>query len=501
MQSLVTPDVIEGIVNGYLKKDFDNPTDVPDCHREWWEMCCDPHPFMAIAAPRGHAKSTAITLAYVVACIVFRERSFILIVSDTETQASFFLQDLKKALIENEDLVKTFGIKGLLKDAITDVELQFQDGKTVRILAKGSNQSLRGVKQNNQRPDLIVCDDLENDEIVMNPERRIKFQRWFTGSLLRLRSKNGIVRMVGTILHQDSQLQRLMPRINRKGVVDTPLKLYYQNGRQSSWNAALYRAHDKKMTQALWPQQYPVEWLKREREMYQEQGVLDIWSQEMLNEPLDEASAKFRRGDFKEMKEEDFRHNFHYYVGTDLALTEKTDRDYCAFVVGAVDESGWLHIVHVIHERMQSLEIEETIFALQEAYNPELFFFEKGQIWSGLEPHLLDRMTKSGVYLSYEALPSMTDKIARSSSIRSRIRAGAVKFDKNNDWYPDFEDELCKFPRGGHDDQVDAISLLGRGLVKFVEAPTDQELAEEAYEQEKINFGFYEDGRNAITGY
>ena len=496
---MLTAQVIEGLVNSVLKRNFDNPSEIPDCHREWWELCCLVTPYVAIAAPRGHAKSTAITHAYTIANLVFRLRKFVLVVSDTETQATFFVNDIKKELTENEDLVKMFGIKGLLKDADTDFIVQFDDGTEARVIAKGSGQSLRGVKWHGKRPDLIVCDDLENDEIVMNKDRREKFRRWFSATLLPCRSKDGIVRVVGTILHQDSMLMRLMPK--GKGVIHEDLKVYYAPGKSRTWKAVLYRAHDRKFTKALWPSHKPLEWLKQERETYQEQGMLDVWSQEMLNEPLDEEHAPFRRHDFRDLTEEDRRGNFHYYIGTDLALTLDQQRDYCCFVIGAVNERGELTIPHVIHSRMQSDEIEETLFQLARQYNPECIFFEKGQIFLSILPHLLNGMTTRNQYFNYEALPSVTDKLSRSSPIRARMRVGAVKFDKQADWYPDFEDECLKFPRGTHDDQVDALSLLGRGLTKFTEAPTDRELAEEVYQEELRDSGFYETGRSEVTGY
>lgn len=53
-----------------------------------------------------------------------------------------------------------------------------EDGHMFRI-TKGAEQKIRGLKWNNKRPDLIICDDLENDEIVLNKERRAKFKRWF----------------------------------------------------------------------------------------------------------------------------------------------------------------------------------------------------------------------------------------------------------------------------------------------------------------------------------
>jgi predicted phage terminase large subunit-like protein len=497
----VTAEVVEGIVNSCLKKNFDKPVSTPECHREWWRLCCDPYKFVAIAAPRGHAKSTAITHSYTIANMVFRTATFILVVSDTETQATFFLNDIKKELTENEDLIKMFGIKGLIKDAVADFIIEFEDGQQARVIAKGSGQSLRGVKWNGKRPDLIIGDDLENDDIVLNKERREKFRRWVSGVLLPCRSKDGLVRLVGTILHQDSQLERLMPQENRKNVVVEELCVKFGPNNPSAWKAIKYKAHNKGMTKCLWPEYKSLEWLKAERQTYIDQGALDVWSQEMLNVPLDEEHATFRRQDFKDMLDEDHKQQFNYYVSSDLALTHDQQRDYCAFIVGAVDSAGKLYIPHVIHQRMQSDEIEETIFLLNETYKPEMFFFEKGQIWLSLQPHLTNGMVTRDKYFSFEALPSITEKVSRCSSIRARMRVGAVKFDKKQEWWPDFEEECLKFPRGTHDDQVDALSLLGRGLNRFSEAATDKETADEEFEESKRDGGFFEMGRNETTGY
>ncbi len=492
---------VEGLVLSCLQKEFDKPAPIPDFHREWWDLCTQRHKFVAIAAPRGHAKSTAITHSYTIANIVFREASFVLVVSDTETQSVFFVQDLKKSLTENEDLKKMFGIRGLVKDADSDFIIEFEDGKKARVIAKGSGQSLRGVKWESKRPDLIVCDDLENDEIVMNKERREKFRRWFQATLVPCLSKDGQIRVVGTILHTDAMLERLMPKEHHKSTLVEDLKISFKPNHGGAWKAVKYKAHDKKMTKALWPENKPVEWLKQERQTFIEQGMTDVWSQEMLNVPLDEENAPFRRGDFLQMDEDDRDRNFNYYIGCDFALSLDQQRDYTAFVIGAVDDKGRLYIPHVIHVRMQSDEIEQTIFDLAETYDPDLFFFEKGQAWLSLEPHLLKGMQERNRYFSYELFASITDKVSRASAIRSRMRVGAVKFDKETDWWPDFEDECLKFPRAAHDDQVDALSLLGRGLKQFLEAATPEEQQEEQEELDRIEGGFFNQGQSEITGY
>lgn len=497
--SVLTADLIEGLVNGLLKKNFDSPAEIPECHREWWRMCCADRKFVAIAAPRGHAKSTAITHSFVVASILFRTRSFILVVSDTESQAVFFVEDIKKEFLDNEDLIKLFGVKGLAKDSQSDVIIEFEDGHQARIMAKGSGQSLRGCKWDHRRPDLVVGDDLENDEIVMNNERRDKFRHWFTGALVPILAKHGQMRLVGTILHADAQLERLMPKEGDKDVTRKPLSIH--SDPKKIWLSAKYRAHDPLMTIALWPEYKGIEWLKQERETFKEQGMLDVWAQEMLNIPLDESTAPFQRRDFIEMSSKDYDSRKNYYIGTDFAVSSKQKTDYTAFVVGGVDEHGQLNIVHVIKERLDIKESQDLLFELVDKYNPEMVFFEKGQIWNAIEVGIRDRMASSNVFFTYEALPSVVDKVSRSATIRARLRAGNVHFNKSAAWYQGFEEECIGFPRLAHDDQVDAFTLLGRGLLKFREAPTDREMAEEAYEDEKLQGGFYDLGRNEMTGY
>ncbi len=496
---MLSAELIEGLVKGLLRKNFDDPTETPECHREWWRMCCADRKFVALAAPRGHAKTTAITICYTIAAIVFRQSSFVMIVSDTETQASTFVDGIKRQLTTNEDLVKMFGIKGLVKDTSSDIIIEFDDGHQVKVIAKGSGQSLRGALWNDKRPDLVVCDDLENDEIVMNKERRDKFRKWFSGALVPLLSKKGKLRVVGTILHADSLLERLMPKQGQKQITQYDLSIHSDPNKV--WLSAKYKAHNKDLTLALWPENKGVEWLKQERQTYFEAGEMDLWAQEMLNVPLDESSAPFQRRDFVACETKELDRNFHFYIGTDFALRENQKSDYTSFVVGAVDETGNLYIVHVTRERADILESQNLLWELIHKYNPELVFFEKGQIWAALEVSIKERMYREGVFFSYEAFASMVEKTSRTGPIRARMRAGAVRFPKDASWYPDFEDECLGFPRLAHDDQVDAYALLGRGLLKFREAPTSQEMMDEAYEDEKEAGGFYNLGRDEMTGY
>ena len=193
IKTKLTAEVVAGFSASLLQKSYDSAVESPACHMEWWEMCCSPHPKVAIAAPRRHAKSTAITLAYVLASLLFRNKRYVLIVSDTVTQATQFLNDVKKELADNDKIKTLFGIQSFPKDAEDDFIVEFADGEQFRVTAKGSEQKMRGLKWNNKRPDLIVGDDLENDEIVLNSDRRQKFKRWFYGALVPSLAVGGVI--------------------------------------------------------------------------------------------------------------------------------------------------------------------------------------------------------------------------------------------------------------------------------------------------------------------
>lgn len=150
---------------------------------------------------------------------------------------------------------------------------------------------------------------------------------------------------------------------------------------------------------------------------------------------------------------------------------------------------------------MDSQEIVETILALERAYRPVAISMEKGQIEKSIGPFLRQRMLETNTYPQIIPLAPSVDKLTRARSIQGRMRAGAVKFDKQADWYFDLEDEAVLFPRGKHDDQVDALAYVGHIIDKMVEGSSRREIEEEEYAEDYAESGLAEAGRNSFTGY
>jgi predicted phage terminase large subunit-like protein len=478
---------IDTFTRGLLATKYDNPKPIPPFHHEMWELCCSEEPYVAIAAPREHAKSTAITHAYILAMMCYKKKSFCLLVSDTETQAAEFLGDIKAELVGNDLLRENFGIKKILKDTETNIIVQFADGKKFRIVAKGSMQKVRGLKWNGRRPDLIVGDDLENDDLVMNPERRSKFQRWFLNALIPCGSDTCWVRIVGTIIHMDGMLQRL---------IDAP-----------SWKHLFYEAHNPDFSVILWPEQWPKERLLRRRQTYIEQNNPEGYAQEYLNKPIAIENAFFNPDYFYDFDRDKDGHwikpNLEYYAACDFAISEKERADYTAIVVVGMDPDGILHVVDAKRGRWDSESIIEELLATNKHYKPNMWIFETAKIDKAIGPYLEIEMRKARNYLNIHPETPTQSKTMRARSIQGMHKSGSIKYDKDAHWYPDFEGELLTVadsgPRGKHDDYFDAFAYCGLAIDMFYEAQSNQEIEDEEWEEEYELW--HDHGRNKTTGY
>ena len=503
----LTKEIVEGFATSCLTKYYDDASQFADFHREWWDLCCSDDKFVAICAPRGHSKSTTITITYTLAAVLFRQRKYVLIVADTEAQASLFLGQIKQILYDSEEIHNLFGLqsgpKGVEfeKDTETDIIVKFADQNSFRIVAKGAEQKLRGMLWSGQRPDMIVIDDLMNEELVANKDRRDKLRRWVYGSLIPCRSEKGIIRFVGTPMNLDDPLESLMPKETAKTTVVEELKTY-STKKQGMWRSVKYRAHNGDYSAILWKERKTKAFFEELRHDFQEQGIPEVYACEYLCNPVDDSIRYFRKGDFLHMTEEDRKKNKTFYITADLAISQRERADYTAIIVGGMDANGQLHIVNVIRERLSGDEIVSTLLALQNIYNPIAFGIEDTQISKAIGPYLNRAMMESGNYLNINMLkPHRQDKIQRARSIQARMRAGMVKFDKQADWWEMFENECMTFPRARHDDCVDALAYQGILIDSMSEGLTPEEVEDEEYEREYEESGDRYQGRSTVTGY
>jgi predicted phage terminase large subunit-like protein len=482
---LFTAALVEAFGGAYLSPMYDDAQPVPEFHRECWHLYCSPVSNVAIAAPRGHAKSTALTHTFGLAAAVFRVESHILIVSATEDLSMAHLGDMSKELHDNDELRADFGIDTFLVDAKSEIIVRCTDGYEFRIIARGSNQKLRGMKWNGRRPGLILCDDMEEDEQVENIDRRAKFRKWVMRALMPLGRRGCKIRWHGTILHRDAMLSRLM--------------------KDASWQSRLYKAHASfsDFTDILWPEMWSEERLREKQAEYVNQFDPGGYSQEYLNDPLDNSEAYIKEEWFVNATENQRDAQRQVCAAADFAISKADKANRTSLTVGGKSVAGDIMPMDQIVGRFDSFEIVEEMFNIQKQWHPDIFWVEKGQIWLAVGPMVRKAMMDRDVYINVVEVASIKDKATRGRPFQRRMRGGGVVWPFEAHWYPGMKDEILHFTGNADatlDDQFDSMSLLVAGF------ETLSEVEEEDFESDEDRDFRSADprvtgGRSEITGY
>lgn len=226
-----------------------------------------------LAIPRDHAKTTLSKLA-VVWYFLFTSHRFCAYLSNTNTIAKNACRDII-GYFKTQNFINTYGAVKMLKDSETEslwiFEIPMPDGtsKTCILRAVGANQQMRGINIDNQRPDIAVVDDVEDNENTESENAQKKLDRWVFGPFLKALARRKKVIWLGNMLQKTSLLARLSLRPN--------------------WNPVVFGALVKDavtgLMKPLWPERWPMEELIEDFQEYQDMGLLETWMCEMMNMP------------------------------------------------------------------------------------------------------------------------------------------------------------------------------------------------------------------------
>lgn len=145
---------------------------------------------LALGLPRGFSKTTVMKL-FILYCILFTEKKFILIVAENLRKAENILADIMD-MLEEQNIKKTFG------DWKLGVETERQDlkkfgfrSRNIILAALGSGGDPRGLNIKNQRPDIILMDDIQSRDCADSEMQSSSLERWIYGTLMKAKSPFG----------------------------------------------------------------------------------------------------------------------------------------------------------------------------------------------------------------------------------------------------------------------------------------------------------------------
>jgi predicted phage terminase large subunit-like protein len=155
------------------------------------------------------------------------------------------------------------------------------------------------------------------------------------------------------------------------------------------------------------------------------------------------------------------------YGGSDYAVTADGG-DYTVHIVVGIDPNGEMYLLDLWRKQSATDEWIEAFCDLVLKWKPLGWAEEQGQIRAGIGPYLDRRSRERRAYVVRDAFPTRGDKAVRAQSIRGRMGSLGLHVPDRALWYPAFRSELLSFPAGKHDDQVDALGLVGQLLDKMV---------------------------------
>ncbi|TYK76475.1 hypothetical protein FSY45_07495 [Comamonas sp. Z1] len=426
----------------------------------------------AIAAPRGEAKSTKISMSFVSWCLVTGAKWYAIIVMDAFEQAAEMLEAIKAELEANPRIANDFpeacGQGRVWRAGV----IVTANGRKVE--AFGSSKKIRGRRHGAHRPDLAICDDIENDENVNTPAQRDKLQAFVTKSVLSLGPPDDSMDaiLVGTVLHYDSVLARFLknPLWNRKvfkAIIQWPERMDLweqfegfllnadtpQEGEAAAM--ALYREQQAEMekgSKVSWPALRPLVKLmiRRAREGH------SAFDSEQQNDPTAGEDAPFAnsiRFWVNRLAE------WVFYGACDPSLGRAgNSRDPSAIGVGGYNrETGIMDVVEAAIRKRVPDRIISDVIEMQREYCCIVWGFESVQFQEFLRTELVKRSAQQGIPVPARPLLPISDKLLRIESLQPHMHNGLIRVHSSQ---TTLIDQFRHFPKADHDDGPDMVQML-----------------------------------------
>ena len=337
---------------------------------------------------------------------------------------------------------------------------------------KGDHYRCAGVGQGiaGRRGDLGIIDDpVPNREDAESETARRKTWNWYCDDFRPRLKPEASILLVMTRWHDDDLAGRILP---------------------ASWNgeSGMFQARDGEwwevismqslsdgaagdplgrtgVDESVWPEWMPIPWLQQARASMSPRS----WSAMHQQRPSPESGDYFQRawmGRYTKIPQ-----GCRFFMASDWAVSDSETADWTAHVVVGVDASNRLYVADLWRGQAT---LDKTIDAgldLVAKWKPACWLDERGVILRVVDGPRLARMRERNIHCPTEQYTRTTDKAAVARGIQGRWSQGMVMLPEQAPWLADLEHELLRFPAGKHDDQVDALALIGLHLDKVVAPP------------------------------
>ena len=438
-------------------------------HGEIFRLIDGPSQKVAIAAPRGWGKTSVVGLALIARHILFRLSSFIVYINKSHDAASLQTDNLRREMVNNRDIKAFFGDfrQRDLKESEFDEVFSKKAWVAYDTLVwpRGAGQQVRGVLFKNDRPGLIVIDDLENPDQIENEEIRHSWYQWLYADVIKAvprigeEAKNYKIVYIDTLKHEDSVLQKLL---------DSP-----------EWDSVRLEACDDDFHSTA-PHFMSDEDIQREWQQHSDAGQTDVFFRELRNLPISTKDSVFRQDYFKYYNLPPERHgseddlkkldievqqdkNIETVVILDPAKTVKIHSAESAIVGIGIDlNSAKVYIRDAISAKMYPDEIYDAMFGMAIRLGAKVIGIEETSLNEFIKQPIKNEMFRRGSFFELIWLSARggTKKELRIKELVPYYRGGYIYHNASCATIKKLEQQLLMFPRSALWDLMDAEAYL-----------------------------------------
>ena len=435
-----------------------------------------------IAAPRGTAKSTVTTLIYPLWKVAFKksdEDLFIVIISESQAQSINFLSRIKYHLTHSDRFKEVFGDMGPnTARRWTHTDIVLNNG--TRIVAVGTGQRVRGFIEGDTRPNLIIVDDFESELNAYTPEARAKNRKWMTEAVIPSLSDEGKIAMIGTVISEDCFL--------------------YWAKESSAWNVLWVSIWNDK-EKSIWPERFPKDRILAIKDEFSSVGNINGFYQEYMNiaqspddAPFQPDWIKLHSYEYKKLdgqnviiKNEGLENEkikpVELYTGVDPASSLSARADFFVIATIAIDNDNNKYVLDIFRDKISPAKQPQKIIDVYKKFRPRRVKVETVGYQEALRTAVREIMREEQLYI-----PGLESGVKPRNSKSERLLSLVPLFAKGAFYFkPEHmiaQQEFLSYPKGKHDDIMDAIwtALDGAKPCRIAEF---KKLSEEDWRNEK----------------
>lgn len=454
------------------------------CHKLEEQSLYKPTKNICWAAPRGHAKTMFNSNTYPIHELVFNKRQFILIISETANLSATLIRYIAEQLKYNEKLRSDYGELLSPSKQLNDIDNNemFETTSGALVRSGSIGKAIRGARNGGQRPDLIICDDLESMDNTNTPEAREKNLHWYNSVIVPIGTpeKTGIIYM-GTMVHGSGLLPNILNRADYDSKVysaflDEPLHtelwqkyeeilLDTENPNRIDIADRFYEKNKARMdigAETLWQDRFSYAYLIKKKVEVGSRA----FASEYLNKPSDPDSQIFNENTIhffndRDLDMDEVRNSGKYDIFSfwDIAIGRTKRSDYNAIVTIAKHRpTGIIYVIDAwaakvpVHKAME-VAVEKII-----EYKPRMFGVESVQAQYEMFRQLQQKIYAMGIY-GTKVLPVKPTgkKEERIELMEPLFENGFLKIRTTQRL---LKEQLEQFPNADYDDLPDALASV-----------------------------------------